>query len=298
MRRGQLIILYVSILGVTIYLIYVNLSARTGAYEGKDFFQFKIEEKVVPFNFCGEVVPLNDPVVKKKLEAEVNILFTYHHSTEKVIKRAKFWLPQMSAILASQNIPDDFKYLAVIESNLSNVVSPRGAAGFWQFMRVTGRKMGLEINNEVDERYDPIRSTNAAARYFKFGYKELNNWTNVAASYNMGIAGMQRRIKRQNEKSYFKLKLNRETARYVYKALAYKEIFENQEKYGFDKVEASNEIPRHKILMVKKHIPDLIEFSDSLEVKYPEIVNLNPWIKSNRLTIKSSGKFYYLKIPY
>src|SRR5205085_12106909 len=147
-----------------------------------------------------------------------------HNSTIFILKRANRWLPQIEPILKENDIPSDFKYMALIESALLNDVSPRGAVGFWQIMKPAGKELGLEITAEVDERYDPIKATRAACKYLKKAHAKFNNWTLVAASYDRGMAGMQRALSNQRVDSYYDLFLNDETARYVFRLLAMKEI--------------------------------------------------------------------------
>ncbi len=191
--------------------------------------------------FCGELIPLHDSLVNAKYERELGRLVNYKSSTRLLIRRSDKWLPLMERILVRYGVPKDFKYLAVIESNLSNVKSPKGAAGYWQLLPSTARAMGLRVDDEVDERNDPLKATEAACRYFRHAHKQLGNWSNVAASYNMGVAGLKRQLSSQEEDSYYRLRLNRETARYVYKAVAFKQVIENQEKFGLKEMTASAE---------------------------------------------------------
>ncbi|MDW8287191.1 MAG: lytic transglycosylase domain-containing protein, partial [Flammeovirgaceae bacterium] len=138
------------------------------------------------FSFCGEAVPLKEPDVRERLDREMHINVFWHASTFLVIKRANKWFPRIEQILKEQGIPEDFKYLVVVESALTNVISPAGATGFWQLLPETAKVFGLEITEEIDDRYDPIKSTYAACKYIKQAYKKFGNWTLVAASYNMG----------------------------------------------------------------------------------------------------------------
>ena len=143
-------------------------------------------------DFSGESVPLDDIEVYERLDKELQINTYFHSSTIRNIKLANRWFPVIEPILKKNGIPEDFKYLAVAESGLQNGVSPAGAAGFWQFLRSTGQEYGLTINGDVDERYDPVKATEAACRYFKKAYEKFGDWTLVAASYNMGMNGMER----------------------------------------------------------------------------------------------------------
>ena len=184
--------------------------------------------------FAGELVPMHVPDVHERLDREMHINTYWHTNTIFLIKRSHRWMPQISEILAEIGVPDDFKYLAAIESNYLNDVSGKGAVGFWQILKTAGREFGLEISNEVDERYDPIKSTYAAARYLKKSYGRFENWTLVAASYNRGRSGIGRAMEHQSVDNYYDLLLNDQTSRYLFRILAAKEIISNPEKYGFD----------------------------------------------------------------
>ncbi len=183
--------------------------------------------------FCGEEVPLQYFDVRESLEKEIIVNAYWHSQTILYIKRADRYFPVIEPILKANNIPDDFKYLVVAESGFSDVVSPAGAAGLWHFLENTGREYGLEINDEVDERYNLEKSTNAACKYFKESYDLYKNWTLTAASYNGGRNGIDRQISRQGENNYYDLLFAEETQRYVYRILAFKVVMEDPEKYGF-----------------------------------------------------------------
>jgi hypothetical protein len=253
----------------------------------------------VPANitFAGEPVPLNMADVKERLDKELQINIYLHSNTIFLIKRAKRWLPQMEAILRKHDIPDDFKYLPLIESNLLNVISPKDAVGFWQILKTSGKEYGLEITGEVDERYDPLKATEAACKYLRQAYKKFGNWTLVAASYNRGMSGMQRAIDDQQVDSYYDLYLNDETSRYVFRILAIKEIVNNPLKYGF-KIN-----PKHlydeepiKHIEVDESIKDLVRFAKEHGTNYKLIKRHNPWLREDRLTVKK-GKRYRIAIP-
>ena len=184
--------------------------------------------------FAGERVPLEIPDVRERLDRELHINTYWHSSTIFLMKRANKWLPQIEEILKEHGIPDDFKYLTAIEGGFMNDVSPKNAVGFWQILKSSGRENGLEITKSVDERYDPLRSTEAACSYLKKAYRKFGNWTNVAAAYNRGMNGLQRALNNQKVDSYYDLMLNSETSRYVFRLLAIKEIIEHPDKYGFN----------------------------------------------------------------
>ena len=203
----------------------------------------------------------------------------------------------MEEVLAREGVPDDFKYLTAIEGNLRNDVSPKNAVGFWQIRRTTGKELGLEISREVDERYNPLRSTEAACKYLKQAYERFGNWTMAAASYNRGMAGLQRAIDKQQVDSYYDLLLNEETSRYVFRILAIKEIIENPENYYFD-IEAEHLYEPYEIqfVEVRESVPDLVDFSKKLGINYKILKLHNPWLRQDKLTVRP-GKVYNIAMP-
>lgn len=255
---------------------------------------FDVPEKAT---FAGEPMPLNLPDVKERLDKELQINTYFHSNTIFLIKRAKRWLPQIEKILKKNNIPEDFKYLPLIESNLMNVISPAEAVGYWQILKTSGKEFGLEISNEVDERYDPLKATEAACKYLNQSYRKFGSWTLVAASYNRGMGGVERAIENQGEKNYYDLFLNEETSRYVFRIVAIKEIIENPTRYGF------RVNPKHlyqeeplKYVEVDETIKDLVIFAKQNGTNYKLIKRHNPWLRDDRLTVKK-GKRYRIAIP-
>jgi membrane-bound lytic murein transglycosylase D len=247
--------------------------------------------------FAGEEVPLDLPDVKERLDKELQSNTYFHSNTIFLIKRANRWFPQMEKILKKNNIPDDFKYLPLIESNLMNVVSPAEAVGYWQILKSSGKENGLEITNEVDERYDPLKATEAACKYLNQAYRKFGSWTLVAASYNRGMNGLDRAIENQNESSYYDLFLNDETSRYVFRILAIKEIVQNPLKYGF-KVKDSHVYQEEPLeyIEVSETIRDLVAFAKQHGTNYKLIKRHNPWLRDEKLTVKK-GKTYRIAIP-
>lgn len=247
--------------------------------------------------FAGEPVPMNLTDVSERLDKELHINTYWHNNTIFLIKRAHRWLPQIQEILRKNNIPDDFKYLPLIESGLMNDVSPKAAVGFWQILKSAGKENGLEITNEVDERYDPLKATEAACKYLKTAYKKFGNWTVVAASYNRGMGGIERAIENQQVKSYYDLFLNDETARYVFRILACKEIIEHPSTYGF-KVNPRHLYEREPVryIQVNETIKDLIEFAKKNGTNYKLLKRHNPWLRDDRLSVKK-GKVYRIALP-
>ncbi len=248
-------------------------------------------------NFSGEKTPVENFFVRENLDRELLVNTYFQSQTILYLKRANRWFPVIEPILKKNGIPEDFKYLALIESGFSNVVSPRGATGFWQIMKDAGEQFGLEINNEVDERYDLEKSSEAACRYFKEAFKEFNNWTLAAASYNMGIEGLVRQIEKQKVNNYYDLLLNDETSRYVFRILVVKEIMQNPKKYGF-LIRKKDLYPPIGTLevVVDSSISNLAEFALGLGINYKTLKIFNPWLRENQLTIKEN-KSYKIKIP-
>jgi membrane-bound lytic murein transglycosylase D len=213
------------------------------------------------------------------------------------LKKAHRYFPEIERQLALHNIPDDMKYLCVAESGLDHVVSPAGAAGFWQFMRTTGKEYGMEVNDNVDERYHLDLSLIAATKYLHTAYKRFGTWSLAAAAYNMGMAGLQKQIVEQNIDSYWDLHLNSETARYVYRIIALKIVMENPEKYGFHISEDNlyKELETTD-LIVDTTINNLAEFALTHGTNYKMLRHFNPWIRGNSLPNRS-GKEYIIKLP-
>ncbi len=248
-------------------------------------------------NFANEEVPSTISDVKERLDREMVVNLNLHSTTTFAIKRANRAFPIIEQILAKHGIPDDFKYLAVIESNLANAVSPAGARGVWQFMKPTAGEFGLEVSNEVDERYDLVKSTEAACQYLNRAYKKFGNWTLVAASYNAGMAGVQKVLDNQQVSSYYDAHLNEETSRYVFRILALKEIMKNPEKYGFSiPKEALYSSVATKKVLIESTISDLSAFAKEQGINYKLLKWHNPWLRDSKLTV-SAGKSYIVEIP-
>lgn len=247
--------------------------------------------------FCGEKVPLNDFDVSERMEREFLVNVHWSSATILTLKRAKRWFPIIEPILNSNGIPNDFKYLAVIESSLSNVVSPAGAAGFWQLMPQVAKNYGLEVNDFVDERYNLVKSTIAACKYIKEAYSRYRNWTMAAASYNFGMNGIDKQIGKQKSRSYYNLFLVEETNRFIFRLLSIKEIFSDPWKYGFTLNEEDLYKPiKTRQVTVNKEIKDLASFAIEQGINYKILKIFNPWLRNNLLP-KSAGKIYYIEIP-
>ncbi|MGA0435143.1 MAG: transglycosylase SLT domain-containing protein [Flavobacteriales bacterium] len=248
-------------------------------------------------DLAGEVVPLDLFGVREQLDREM-IANTYHHSSTMLyFKRAARWFPIIEPILKEKGLPDDFKYLCIIESGMTQAVSPAGAAGFWQFMKATAPRYGLEVTNEVDERYHVEKSTQAACDYLLEAYDEFDSWALAAASYNMGKGGVRKQLSRQGVDTYWELHLNSETARYVYRLLAVKTIFEEPAKYGFALEEETLYRPyRTRKIRVEESIPDLASFAVEQGSNLKALKVLNPWLRKDELTIEP-GESFTIELP-
>ncbi len=258
-------------------------------------FSLKIPEGI---NFAGEKIPYEKHWVKESLDRELLINTYWQSQTLLTIKRANRYFPIIEPILKKQGIPDDFKYLAVIESGLMpRAVSPAGAAGLWQFMSSTANEYGLEVNSEVDERYHVQKSTEAACKYLKKSYDSYQNWSLVAASYNAGKAGINKQLNLQQANDYYDLLLGEETGRYVYRIIALKEILSNPISYGFyvDEEDMYQKL-KTETLIVDGSISNIADFAKSMDISYKELKDLNPWLRENVLT-NSRKKAYAIDLP-
>ncbi len=248
-------------------------------------------------DFSGEEVPTFMADVQERLDKEMITNMNYHTNTTLVIKRANKVFPIIEPILAKYGVPDDFKYLAVIESSLVNAVSPAGARGVWQFMPATAKEKGMEVSDEVDERYHLEKSTEAACKYLLSAKEKFGSWTLAAASYNGGMNGIAKKMEEQHVDNYYDLLLTEETSRYVFRILALKEIMKNSDKYGFSipKEALYYTIPTKKIV-VDSSITDLAKFAKTQGVNYKILKIHNPWLRDKKLT-NNSRKKYEIEIP-
>jgi len=266
----------------------------------KDSLQvYQLPSLRIPDNvtFAGERVPVDDPDIRERLDRELHVNTFWHSNTIILIKRAHRWLPQIEQVLVKNGVPSDFKYMPVIESDLQNKISPSNAVGYWQMLRGTAREYGLTVNREVDERYHPIKSTEAASQYLKKAYNKFGSWTDAAASYNIGMRGLQRSMEFQQVDSYYDLLLNDETSRYVLRIIAVKMIFENPEQYGFrldeDQLYHQEDVREVK---VEQTIPDLRKFAFEQGINYKVLKRHNPWLRDDRLTVRRNES-YMILIP-
>ncbi|WCO00630.1 lytic transglycosylase domain-containing protein [Psychroserpens ponticola] len=248
-------------------------------------------------DFAGEAVPLNNPDILERMDRELLVNTYWQSNGLLMFKRAAKYFPIIEPILKKNGVPDDFKYLAVIESGLTNAVSPAGARGVWQIMPTTGRENGLEINKNVDERYHLEMSTEVACKYLLKAKEQLGSWTLAAAAYNAGNAGVSRRLKEQGVTDYYDLLLGEETGRYLFRIVALKEILNHPNQYGFNfsNDDLYTSVPTYKV-EVDTIVKDFSEFAKGFGINYKILKLHNPWLREPHLNNKSRKK-YSIDIP-
>ncbi len=247
--------------------------------------------------FAGEAVPIENPDIYERMDKELLVNTYWQSNALLLIKRANKYFPIIEPILKANGVPDDFKYLAVIESGLTQVVSPAGAVGFWQIMEGTGKDHNLEINDNVDERYNIEKATRVACDYLKESKAKFGTWTMAAAAYNAGNTGVMRQLDRQDASNYYDLLLGEETGRYVFRILALKEILNNPKKYGFNFTEDQlyKTVPTYNV-KVDTAVKDFPAFARKFDINYKILKIHNPWLREAFLNNKS-GKKYEIQIP-
>ncbi|MFD0932148.1 lytic transglycosylase domain-containing protein [Psychroflexus salinarum] len=271
----------------------VNKNPEKSFKNDYNVFALELPEKI---DFAGERTPLEIPDVKERLDKELLVNTYWQSNALLLIKRAHKYFPIIEPILKEYDIPDDFKYLAVAESGLEHVVSPAGATGFWQIMKATAQEYGLEVNNNVDERYHIEKATRVACQYFKNSKERFGTWTLAAAAYNAGNTGVSRELKRQEVQDYYDLLLNPETSRYVFRIIALKHILSNAEDFGFKYEEKDlYEIEPIKTVEVDTAVTDFVRFAEKFEMNYKSLKIHNPWLRDKHLDNYSS-KVYDIKV--
>ena len=247
--------------------------------------------------FAGDTVRFDTTEKYERMDREL-LAFSYMHSTSTLmLKRSGRYFPFIEPILKDNGIPEDFKFLCVIESNLDpKAVSVTGATGLWQFTGATARDFGLEVNSEVDERYNEEKETIAACAYIKRAYAKFGNWINVAASYNCGMGGVASRIEAQKQDSFFDLLLPEETSRYIYRILAAKMFFENPAAFGYRIADRYKPLDIRQTVLVSGSIPSLVDFAGEYGISYAELKRANLWLRSDKLTNKDK-RTYRIIIP-
>ncbi len=291
---------YISLLAILffVFLISFGISKTRFLTNGNEsnyhIYPISIPQKV---SFAGEEISLDDQDLFERMDRELLVNTYWQSNTILLIKRANKYFPVIEKILADEGVPNDFKYLALIESGLENVTSPRGAKGFWQIMRTTGKEYGLEINSNVDERYNLNLSTRVACKYIKKAKDKFGSWTLAAAAYNRGVNGVQNKITRQNQKAYENILFGEETKRYIFRIIALKNILESPESFGFNVKEEQMYKPiNYKEIKIDIPISNISKFSEDLDLTYKSFKIHNPWLLENHLNNKSR-KVYTISIP-
>lgn len=288
------------LLSICALFIYALQDAPTDEiFEKKLINDYNVYALPIPDNleFAGEKLPLQEPDIYERMDRELLVNTYWQSNGFLMFKRAQKYFPVIEPILKKHGVPDDFKYLALIESGLSNVVSPAGATGFWQIMKTTGREYGLEVNSNVDERYNLEMATEVACEYLKNSKEKLGSWTLAAAAYNAGMSGISRRLGEQEVETYYDLLLGEETGRYLFRIVAVKEILSNPLRYGFnfrDK-DLYSMVPTYQV-DVDTAVTDFAKFAKEFGINYKILKLHNPWLREPHLN-NNSRKLYHIEIP-
>ena len=294
-RPVLLLLLFVLIYVILKVFVYYP-SPNQVSYTNNNFYVFDLN---IPANldFCGEKIPSNDYDIKKDLEKEFFTSAYWKNNSLALFSKAQRWFPYIEPILKQEGVPDDFKYLCVIESHLSNASSPAGAAGFWQLVPSSARNYGLEVNSEVDERYHVEKATHAACQHIKDAYEVFHNWTLAAAAYNRGIGGIQAALAKQKTNNYYDLLLNSETGSFVYRILAYKTLFSSPGHFGIKKKKWTY-YPKMalKVYTVDSSITNLSAFAAHIGSTSGTIRLYNPWLLGEHLN-NAANKAYEIRVP-
>ncbi len=260
---------------------------------------YEIKPVAIPtsLSFSGENAPLHIHHIKERIDRELLVNTYWQSNGLLMFKRANKYFPIIEPILKRNGVPDDFKYLALIESGLQNVTSPAGAKGFWQIMKHTAKEYGLEVNDNVDERYHLEKATQVACVYLKKAKAKFGTWTLAAAAYNAGISGISRALEKQQVNGYYQLLLGSETERYIPRIIAVKEILTHPKKYGFLFTKKDlYTLPKTRLIAVDTAITNIASFSKEMGINYKIMKLHNPWLRENKLNNKSR-KMYFIKIP-
>ena len=262
-------------------------------------FDYNVYALPIPenLNFSEEPLPLYLPDIRERMDRELLVNTYWQSNSLLLFKRAHKYFPIIEPILEQYGIPEDFKYLAVIESGLQNVTSPAGAKGFWQIMKSTGKEYGMEINSNVDERYHLKLSTHLACQYLLKAKKKLGSWTLAAASYNAGISGIASELNRQSVSAYYDLLLGEETGRYLFRIVALKEIMTHPKNYGFnfEDKDLYTYAPTFEV-EVDTAVSDFVEFAKNFGLNYKQLKLHNPWLRDDFLNNKSRKK-HLIELP-
>ncbi len=297
LKKIVLLVISLCIAGVAGYNFTTDPHTKEAVHNG---FHNNYKVYAIPLpdslQFVDEQVPIQQKDVRERIDRELLVNTYWQSNGLLLIKRKHKYFPVIEIILEREGVPDDFKYLAVAESGLQNVTSPAGAKGFWQILKKTGKELGLEINDEVDERYHLEKATVAACRYLKNAKQRYGSWTLAAASYNAGMNKITKEMERQLTNNYYDLYLNEETARYIPRIIALKHILEHPEDFGFIFSQEDLYTPYdYKEILVDSSITDLALFAKQYNMTYKELKLLNPWLRSDKLTNKQA-KTYRIKV--
>ncbi|MEL4307499.1 lytic transglycosylase domain-containing protein [Joostella sp. CR20] len=307
MKRIKNILVLAGVVGIAAVFINAvqatNITSVASSETNKDSLSrvhdYNIYALKIPsgLNFAGERVPIEDPDIRERMDRELLVNTYWQSNGLLLIKRANKYFPVIEPILKRYGVPDDLKYIAVIESGLTQAISPAGATGFWQLMKGTAREYGLEVNDNVDERYHIEMATEVACKYLIKAKERFGNWTMAAAAYNAGQYGMAKQLDRQEVTDYYDVLLGEETGRYVFRILALKEILSNPEAYGFnfDQEDLYTHIPVNKV-EVDTVVTDFPKFAQQYGINYKILKIHNPWLRETHLN-NASRKKYYIEIP-
>lgn len=307
LKNALMIVGMLSVLSTLVFAVQQNMDRDSGPSDGEEQTaasprvdpSYRISAIDIPadLNFAGETVPQEDPEILERIDREFLVNTYWQSNALLLMKRAHKFFPVIEPILAKNGVPDDFKYLAVAESGLQNVVSPAGASGFWQIMKATGKEYGLEVNANVDERYHLEKATEAACQYLKRYKDKYGSWTMAAAAYNTGTGSIDKYMNIQKADDYYELLLGEETGRYVFRILAIKEILSHPDKYGFEisKEDLYTNIPTFQV-EVDTPVADFAAFARQYEINYKILKRHNPWLREPHLN-NASGKKYQIAIP-
>jgi membrane-bound lytic murein transglycosylase D len=284
---------------VGVLLSIQGFTGSQGGIEAQEHLAVLNQPVAIPdhLDFAGEAVPLVNFDTRESLDKELLVNAYWHSHTIMLLKKSKRYFGIIEPILKKYGVPDDFKYMAMAESGFENVVSPAKAVGVWQLLESSAKEFGLEVNENIDERYDLAKSTEAACKYLLKSYEEFGNWTMAAATYNVGRIGLKNQLEKQKVNNYYDLLLNDETARYIFRLISLKLITENPQAYGLN-VQENDYYPvieTHEV-MVNKEIPNIADFALANGTNYKIIKQFNPWMRQNFLPCQP-GKEYHVIIP-
>ena len=297
MKKRFRILFFSTITLLLLFVLFTTIQKDKYFFLHKEYRHQTFNDKI-PLNniFANETVHFKNKDAYTAFYNELKNNTQKNKSTTLLLKDAMIWLPVIEKILIQHKIPIDFKYIVMVESNFKNVVSSKDAVGYWQLKETTARELGLEVNEEVDQRLDPIKSTHAACRFFRQAYKQFNSWTITAAAYNRGMGGIRRALTNQRKEEYYDLALNNETAKYLYKLLAVKDLIEHPSKYRVKLYNWKREPLR--TFKITSTIDNLEVFAKSNGTNLFVLHLYNPWLLKKTLTMKESGISYTIELPF